>query len=150
MSTTTFSFYVPRMLAEYDETRVRGIVTSVLLIGEVTRVDFVSIEGEPHFQKAFIHMGMIYGGHQSTDHIMNEVFNNEKGVRVYPNQFCSSEYWILLKNKKPVSETKLNIHQLAENATILQSVVEAQAEEIKALREELTKLAMKGMGYEVV
>jgi hypothetical protein len=138
------------MLAEYDETRVRCIVTSALLIGEVIRVDFVPIEGEPRFQKAFIHMGTIYGGHQSTDHLMNQVFNNDTGVRVYPNQFGSSEYWILLKNKKPVAETKLNIHQLAENATILQSVVEAQAEEIKALREELTKLTMKGMGYEVV
>jgi hypothetical protein len=132
---TSYSFYVPRMLTEYDETRVRGCVSSVLCIGEVMRVDFVPIEGEPRFQKAFIHMGMIYGGHQSTDHIMNEVFNNDKGVRVYPSQFGSSEYWILLKNKKPVSETKLNIHQVAENATILQSIVEAQAQEIKALRE---------------
>lgn len=132
---TSYSFYVPRMLTEYDETRVRGCVSSVLCIGEVMRVDFVPIEGEPRFQKAFIHMGMIYGGHQSTDHIMNEVFNNDKGVRVYPSQFGSSEYWILLKNKKPVSETKLNIHQVAENATILQSVVEAQAEEIRVLRQ---------------
>ena len=54
-------------------------------------------------------------------------------------------------NKNPVTETKLNIHQVVENANILQSVVEAQAEEIKILCEryaediQFLKMAMNNM-----
>jgi hypothetical protein len=67
-------------------------------------------------------------------------YNNNKNVRVYPNLIKKNEYWILLNNKIPVSETKLNIHQVVENARILQSVVEKQAEEIKVMREQLLEL----------
>ena len=134
---SSFSFFIPRMLAEYDETRVKGIFTNVMCVGTVNRVDFVPIEGEPRFQKAFIHMDQIYNT-PANSHMMSEVFDGNRGVRMYPAMFHHNEYWVLLKNKSPVQETKLNIHQVAENARILQSVVEAQAEEIKALREQLT------------
>ena len=133
---SSFSFFVPRMLTEYDETRVKGILANVICVGIVSRVDFVPIEGEPRFQKAFIHMEQIYNT-PATSHIMSEVFEGNRGVRVYPGMFHQNEYWVLLKNKSPVQETKLNIHQVAENARILQSVVEAQAKEIKAMREQL-------------
>lgn len=133
---SSVSFFIPRMLAEYDETRVKGIFASVMCVGVVSRVDFVPIEGEPRFQKAFVHMEQIYNA-PTTSHIMSEVFDGNRGVRVYPGMFHQNEYWVLLKNKTPVAETKLNIHQVAENARILQSVVEAQANEIKALREQL-------------
>ena len=133
---SSFSFFIPRMLAEYNETRVKGIFASVMCVGVVSRVDFVPIEGEPRFQKAFVHMEQIYNT-PATSHIMSEVFEGNRGVRAYPAMFHQNEYWVLLKNKIPVAETKLNIHQVAENARILQSVVEAQANEIKALREQL-------------
>jgi len=124
------------MLGEYCETRVKGIFESVICVGTVNRVDFVPIEGEPRFQKAFIHMEQIYNT-PATSHLMSEVFEGNRGVRMYPGMFRQNEYWVLLKNKTPVQETKLNIHQVAENARILQSVVETQAKEIKALREQL-------------
>ena len=133
---SSVSFFVPRMLTEYDETRVKGIFASVMCVGTVNRVDFVPIEGEPRFQKAFIHMEQIYNT-PATSHLMSEVFDGNRGVRMYPGMFRQNEYWVLLKNKTPVQETKLNIHQVAENARILQSVVETQAKEIKALREQL-------------
>ena len=131
------SFFIPRMLAEYDETRVKGIFTN-LCIGTVSRVDFVPIEGEPRFQKAFVHVEQFYNT-PSADHIIREVLEYEGNgsVRVYPGTFNQNEYWILLRNKTPVQETKLNIHQVVENARILQGVVEGQAAEIKALREQL-------------
>ena len=132
---STSSFFIPRMLTEYDETRVKGVFIN-MCVGAVNRVDFVQIEGEPRFQKAFVHMEQIYNT-PSTAHIMSEVFDGGRGVRVYPGTFTQNEYWVLLKNKSPVQETKLNIHQLAENARILQGVVEAQAADIKALREQL-------------
>ena len=133
---SSVSFFIPRMLGEYCETRVKGIFESVICVGTVNRVDFVPIEGEPRFQKAFIHMEQIYNT-PATSHLMSEVFDANRGVRMYPGMFNQNEYWVLLKNKTPVQETKLNIHQVAENARILQSVVETQAKEIKALREQL-------------
>ena len=136
---SSFSFFVPRMLTEYDETRVKGILANVICVGTVNRVDFVPIEGEPRFQKAFIHMEQIYNI-PATSHIMSEVFEGNRGVRVYPGMFHQNEYWVLLKNKSPVQETKLNIHQVVENTRILQSVVEAQAKEIKAMREQLFQI----------
>lgn len=136
---SSFSFFVPRMLTEYDETRVKGILANVICVGTVNRVDFVPIEGEPRFQKAFIHMEQIYNT-PATSHIMSEVFEGNRGVRVYPGMFHQNEYWVLLKNKSPVQETKLNIHQVVENTRILQSVVEAQAKEIKAMREQLFQI----------
>ena len=136
---SSFSFFVPRMLTEYDETRVKGILANVICVGIVSRVDFVPIEGEPRFQKAFIHMEQIYNT-PATSHIMSEVFEGNRGVRVYPGMFHQNEYWVLLKNKSPVQETKLNIHQVVENTRILQSVVEAQAKEIKAMREQLFQI----------
>ena len=136
---SSFSFFVPRMLTEYDETRVKGILANVICVGIVSRVDFVPIEGEPSFQKAFIHMEQIYNT-PATSHIMSEVFEGNRGVRVYPGMFHQNEYWVLLKNKSPVQETKLNIHQVVENTRILQSVVEAQAKEIKAMREQLFQI----------
>lgn len=137
---SSVSFFIPRMLTEYDETRVKGIFASVICVGVVSRVDFVPIEGEPRFQKAFVHMEQIYNT-PATSHIMNQAFDGNRGVRVYPGMFNQNEYWVLLKNKTPVAETKLNIHQVAENARILQSVVEAQANEIKALREQLALIS---------
>ena len=136
---SSFSFFVPRMLTEYDETRVKGILANVICVGIVSRVDFVPIEGEPRFQKAFIHMEQLYNT-PATSHIMSEVFEGHRGVRVYPGMFHQNEYWVLLKNKSPVQETKLNIHQVVENTRILQSVVEAQAKEIKAMREQLFQI----------
>jgi hypothetical protein len=133
---STISFFIPRMLAEYDETRVKNIFAHNVCIGVVKRVDFVPIEGEPRFQKAFVHMEQVYNA-PTTSHLMSEVFDGNRGVRVYPGMFHQNEYWVLLQNKNPVQETKLNLHQVVENAKILQGVVEAQAAEIKALREQL-------------
>jgi hypothetical protein len=138
---TNMSLFVPRMLTEYDETRVKGIFANTLCIGVVSRVDFVPIEGEPRFQKAFVHIEQFYNT-PTTDHIISEVLEREGNgnVRVYPGMFNQNEYWILLRNKNPVPETKLNLHQVVENARILQGVVEGQAAEIKALREQLAQI----------
>ncbi len=126
-----YSFYVPRMATTHGEDSVR---TAFRFLGNVKRADFVPIEGDDRFQKAFVHMDHIIESDTNSE-IMNRVFGRNESMRIYPETFNQRTYWILLKNKNPVTETKLNIHQLAENANILQSVVEAQGEEIKALRE---------------
>jgi hypothetical protein len=136
---STISFFIPRMLSQYDEARVKFVFAKCLCIGTVNRVDFVPIEGESRFQQAFVHMEEIYNS-PSNSHITEEVFDANRGVRMYPAMFNENEYWILLKNKNPVTETKLNIHQIVENARILQIVVDVQAEKIKILCEQMKKL----------
>ena len=126
-----YSFYVPRMATTHGEDSVRA---AFRFLGNVKRVDFVPIEGDDRFQKAFIHMDHIIESETNTE-IINKVFVNNESMRIYPETFNPRAYWILLMNKNPVTETKLNIHQVVENANILQSVVEAQAEEIKAMKE---------------
>lgn len=138
MTNIITSFYIPRMLIAYSEEHIKSIFANYLCIGDVNRVDFVPIEGDSRFQKAFVHMNQTYDT-PFVSKIFND-YNNNKNVRVYPNLIKKNEYWILLNNKIPVSETKLNIHQVVENARILQSVVEKQAEEIKVMREQLLEL----------
>lgn len=134
----SYSFYVPRVHSSVNEQTVKTVIEQHYRIGTVTRVDFVPIDGTTHFNKAFIHMGEINQGSQYTNDIMTRVFNNNESVRI--NLMDGSSYWILLANKNPVAETTLNIHQLAENANILQALVLKQADEIAELKEMVAKL----------
>ena len=127
----SYSLYIPRMAITHCEDSVRA---ALRFLGNVKRVDFVTIEGDDRYQKAFVHLGYMIESETNTE-IINKVFVNNESVRIYPETLNQRVYWILLMNKNPVTETKLNIHQVVENANILQSVVEAQAEEINALHQ---------------
>lgn len=125
------SYYIPRMSTDYDEERVKNVFRSVLFIGEIRRVDFVPIEGTTRFRKAFIHF----------DHVFDNgiaramVDGVETGsARIQPSPIDKSFYWIILKNKNPIPETRLNIHQLAESIRFLQNAMEQQAEEMVVLK----------------
>ena len=126
-----YSFYIPRMATTHGEDSVRA---AFRFLGNVKRADFVPIEGDDRFQKAFVHLDHIIDSETNAE-IISRVFERNENTRIYPETFNTRVYWILLRNKNPVTETRLNIHQVVENANILQSVVEAQAEEIKALKE---------------
>ena len=119
------------MATTHGEDSVRA---AFRFLGNVKRADFIPIEGDDRFQKAFVHLDHIIVSETNTE-IINRVFERGENTRIYPETFNTRVYWILLRNKNPVTETRLNIHQVVENANILQSVVEAQAQEIKALRE---------------
>lgn len=127
-----YSIYIPRMATTHGEDSVRA---AFRFLGNVKRADFVPIEGDDRFQKAFVHFDHIIESETNAE-IINRVFERNENTRIYPETFNTRVYWILLRNKNPVTETKLNIHQVVENANILQSVVEAQAEEIRVMREQ--------------
>ena len=108
-------------------------------IGDVRRVDFVPIDGESKFQKAFVHMETInFSGFAES--VMNDVFNENKSVKLNVD---ANSYWILLANKNPVAETNLNNSQLAENANILQALVFQQSEQISRLQETVFNLTQR-------
>ncbi len=63
-----------------------------------------------------------------SDRSLIETLNGGGQYRVYPDANSTNPrkreiYWIIVKNKKPLPETKLNIHQIAENHTLLEKMV---------------------------
>jgi hypothetical protein len=105
-----YSFYIPRMSRIYTEEQIKIIFSSLLMIGPVKRVDLVPISKK--FQRAFIHMEMLYDL-DTTNKIKDLVFEQEKAAWVSPGLIDNRIYWILLKNKNPIDDTNMNIHQLA-------------------------------------
>jgi hypothetical protein len=57
--------------------------------------------------------------------------------KFYPNR-GQNEYWLILKNKEPMpyANTKLNIHQLEHNNSLLEARILELEEEIKKLKGE--------------
>ena len=108
-STSTYSFYIPRVSRTYTEEEIKIIFSSVLMIGDVKRVDFVPIDKK--FQRAFVHIGMFYDV-DTTNGLRETVFEQGRAVRVYPGQLGKRIYWILLKNNNPVPETTMNLSQI--------------------------------------
>lgn len=130
------SFYIPRISIEHNETAI-AYVFGANYIGEVKRVDFVPLETQnsDRFYSAFVHC---YHVNPTVIGFIDEL----EGQSGYRLQINPNEYWILLKNKNPISDTRLNIHQIAENARLLEqrvveqnAVIERQAEDIFRIRE---------------
>ena len=67
-----YSFYVPRMATTHGEDSVRA---AFRFLGNVKRADFVPIEGDDRFQKAFVHMDHIIESDTNSE-IMNRVFGS--------------------------------------------------------------------------
>jgi len=122
------SFYIPRISITYNELSI-VIAFKNMNIGVVKRVDFIVNKETDIYQSAFVHMDFMYYN-DYTEQILTTVFHNNKSIRVYPNTINRRLYWILLKNKNPVTETSLNIHQLAENINKLENFVMMQNEYI--------------------
>ena len=86
-STSTYSFYIPRVSRTYTEEEIKIIFSSVLMIGDVKRVDFVPIDKK--FQRAFVHIGMFYDV-ETTNGLRETVFEQGRAVRVYPGQLLEN------------------------------------------------------------
>jgi hypothetical protein len=135
----SYSFFIPRMSTSYNSDTVRAVFAGQLAIGDVMRVDFVDIPGDDKFVKAFVHMNSVFDSEANT-HILQQVFKNNDSVRAYPDAANAKSYWLLLKNKHPVVETRLNIHQVVENANILQELVFKQINQIDRLQQTIGRL----------
>ena len=136
-----YSFYIPRIHRSSGETFVQ-IAFRVNGIGDVRRVDFVPIDGNEHFQQAFVHMDTIYDTPIGVDCIRN-VFQDNSSIRIYPYVVHPQKFWILTKNHKPVTETNMNIHQLAESLSKLHETVAEQDKVIKDLQAQLQSFQLE-------
>lgn len=126
-------------------------------IGIVSYVDFTPINKRPGFgedvdsvvKSAFVHfsdpyyaeIGGSYGYHfrYRTTNRNTDFWDKINSDQSYKLQLESREYWICLKNKKPVQRTLMNIHQVVENGRYLENLITEQGEEIKNLKETIEK-----------
>ena len=121
------SIYIPRISSDNTEATVKAAFLQQ--IGEVDRVDFANLVSTPgvtqttnRFMKAFVHLNTVY------DPNLIETLDGGGQYRMHPEANSTNPrrrdiYWILVKNHKPIPETKLNIHQIAENHTLLEKLV---------------------------
>jgi len=125
------SIYIPLINVNFSEEKIQKIFEE-LQIGVVSRVDFVAIEGNSRMKKAFVHLSKCYDTQLSFE--IKLKFDEDLAFRLYPDM-DSRVYWILLKNKYPIPETTLNVHQLAENHRILEELVLKQNDELRESRD---------------
>jgi len=129
-SNAPLSLYIPRISAlNNSQFHIHQVFDQ--LFGRVKRIDF----NEPvnNYMSIFVHFDYWY---DTSKEIIKKLENNESH-RYYVSV---TEYWILLKNKTPIPDTLLNIHQIAENAKILEKVVITQGEQIYRLQQVLYQI----------
>jgi hypothetical protein len=137
---TSSSIYIPRLSNLYTENDVK-YTFRLLSIGEVNRVDFVPIhnhknsnEINENFQSAFVHFDFFYDTSIAQD-AQNYLYNSI----AFKLHLDDHNFWWILNNKNPIPETKLNIHQLAENMRLLEEKVKQQEETILRLQDIIDK-----------
>ena len=136
------SLYIPRIHCKYTAENVMNYF-HVWGVGNVKRVDFLPIENVTNMQSAFVHFHTIYIN-ILTDHLAEKLITENGSFKI---QVTTSEYWIVMRNKKPIIETTMNIHQMAAYIKEIEEKVEKQATalekqeaQIKELSNMVTKL----------
>ena len=135
MSSYEASFYIPRVSTKFNVSGIT-IAFAFLNIGDVGRIDFNPIPGTAEFQSAFVHITKLYYNQVATE-VKKKVIDEEQAHRVYPDLSDPKVYWILLANKSPVIDTKLNIHQIADNATKMWELLQKQQKMIEDQQKKL-------------
>ena len=142
-SPIVYSIYIPRILTSFTEEMI-AYNFEVIQFGKVKRVDFAAIveangEERKEIQKCFVHFSDVYRTNFAMS-VLDEVENENGSFKLSINQ---KNFWWLMKNKNPVSETKMNIHQIAENTRLLSERVEKQEKIIEDLVEKIAALESK-------
>lgn len=130
------SFYIPRVYGEYTADDIKHTFR-LLWIGEVRRVDINKTCDE--YVTAFVHMDYMY----DSEYAWNIINVTDKLDACFKLNVDIDNYWLLLKNKRPVEDTHLNIHQLAENGRILENKIKACEEKMERMEMVIHKLLMK-------
>lgn len=131
------SIYIPRIRSTHTEASITYIIRR-FNIGRVFRVDFTHINKKPGFQEidglfmsVFIHFS------DSFKNINIQFWEDIFAGRPHKLEISNQEFWICLKNKNPVQFTRMNIHQVVENARHLENVVFEQQKLIEELKNKM-------------
>ena len=149
----TLSIYIPRLPVEMTEDTIAHYFKHHK-IGEVKRVDFAPIgQKEPGFGKhvdapfrcAFVHFNF-FNNNQYVIGLLQTLESQNGCLHFYygnATPFIESpphKYWILTKNHRPIPSTEMNVHQIVENARILENEVKLQRAQIDYLESKLYAL----------
>jgi hypothetical protein len=137
-TSTQLSFYIPRLYNDYTVDDVANMFR-LMYIGDVRRVDFVQLENSYSHQSAFVHMDCLYQN-DFADAIRLIVFSGGGQYKLWIH--ADVEFWWLMKTTNPVADTHLNIHQVVENARILEAKVVEQESKIQDQSERIERLEM--------
>lgn len=129
------SLYIPRIKKQYSVNDISRIFNDSF-IGNVKRVDFVECETyDTSIHSAFVHLYNYFDTEIGID--ISSFVNQNRAYRFYMG---NNEYWLLLLNKNPVPETKMNIHQVVENARLLEQRVVEQEEIIMTQSKQIERI----------
>lgn len=138
--TELISIYIPRMSVTHNEAVIQHALST---IGLVHSVDFVPVSKEKPgfsesygpFMSAFVYLQPYRGGDLLTP---NEYYEYNANLKLMATEFYTAyvanmpfklhvshtEYWLLIKNKKTIPRSKMNIHQITENARYMELQME--------------------------
>jgi hypothetical protein len=137
------SFYIPRLAVTFTSESVKYIFRASG-IGDVKRVDFTSIVSRENmvsnsttneYQSAFVHVNYMY----ETD-IAKVIMKYITAGTPYKFWVKPGLFWLILKNTNPIPETIQNIHQIAENARLLEERVVKQEQQLATQSVEIARL----------
>lgn len=111
-------------------------------ICNVSRVDFVEIPEKTNVCHAFIHVNNWYNSNNASLAYWEII--NKGSYKFYYSQSQSSSkaFWLLLPNKNPIPETKLNIHQLAVMISEMEKKIADQQAEMDNMRKRIADLEL--------
>ena len=139
-SSIVYSVYIPRIHSRWTEVDVACLFDRTQF-GVVKRVDFLPIDNHTATTKrtdiirAFVHFSEVYNTKYTLE-ILDAIDSGE----CFRQRISQEEFWMLLKNKNPVLETRLNIHQVVENATILEHRVDAYEIDVRDIERDYHEL----------
>jgi hypothetical protein len=140
------SFYIPRVEQSITEEYIVATFQNTY-IGYVDRVDFTQIGTKPGFREpapdarfktAYVHFHSFMDSDLSLQiRSQLEEGKEEGGYKFYIN---NRSYWILLKNRRPVQQTLMNINQVVDNARVLEDKMAEQATQMEYVRSTVYQL----------
>lgn len=154
----SFSIYIPRISTYYSSVTIRRVMEGQFLKDGnpnfVKRIDIVPLYKKPGFTEnhdscfisAFVYFNMNWASSANERfHTMMECIKQNQPYTIYIPRLAvvyseTDEYWICLKNLKPIAPTYMNMHQIVANARYLEHIVEEQAKLIQEQKRKIETL----------
>jgi hypothetical protein len=135
------SIYIPFVDSRFNEKDVISTF-NYYNICNVSRVDFVEIPDKTNVCHAFVHVNNWYNSNNASVAFWD--ITNKGSYKFYysQSQMTSNAFWLLLPNKNPIPQTKLNIHQLAVMISEMEKKMADQQAEMDEMRKRIADLEL--------
>ena len=135
------SIYIPFVDSRFNEKDVISTF-NYYNICNVSRVDFVDIPDKTNVCHAFVHVNNWYNSNNASVAFWEITHKGSYKFYYSQSQMTSNAFWLLLPNKNPIPETKLNIHQLAVMISEMEKKMADQQAEMDEMRKRIADLEL--------